>query len=74
MWAIVIDLAQEAGIPPWQFEAECSRYWLEALVAYRQQQRIALQPHSLALADEVEDAKPKLAAQAWNTRGNRATN
>jgi len=34
-WAVIYNLANQWGIPPWQFEEECSEYWWERILTYR---------------------------------------
>ncbi len=34
-WAVVIQLAKEYGIPPWEFEERCTAEWWGRIVSYR---------------------------------------
>lgn len=35
MWALVIEEAQKAGLPPWAFAEQCSAEWWQRLITYR---------------------------------------
>jgi len=41
MWASVLAQAERFGIPPWQFEEECTQEWWARIGAYGQAQAAA---------------------------------
>jgi len=34
-WALIVAVAQECGVAPWAFEAECTEVWWHRLMVYR---------------------------------------
>lgn len=50
-WQLILDMAKEWGVPPWEVEKKLSEYWYDRYIAARKESAIA--------AKDIADNKAK---------------